>query len=343
MKVAVWTGIRRVEIKDLVVPEPGPGEVLVRARAVGVCGTDIHIYSGQYPGISPPRVLGHEVCGEIAAVGDGVGDYQVGDRVVVDPILWCGHCEFCRDGEYNLCAADGGKNLIGYSQDGGYAEYFVAPARNLHVFGGGMTFEEAALVDTLACPINAISKVNVDFNSTVVIIGCGAAGLMFVQLARLSGARQVIAVEPNAHRRALAEDLGACISLNPDGPRFREELDDALPDSGVLVIEAAGTPEAARLALESAGKNSSILYFGYVSDVGIDNFSLGRLVFKEVKVFGSVGYTAGNYEQAISLIESKRIDVGKIITHVFTLDEIQKAFHMVEEQSDDLIKAVIKS
>ena len=158
MKAAVWVDAGKIILEERETPEMSTGEVLVKTRAVGICGTDIHIYSGNYPGISPPRVLGHEACGEVVAVGKNVDDALVGKSVIVDPILWCGQCDFCKEGLYNLCAINGGKRLIGYSRDGAYAQYFTIPATNLHRFDPAkISFKEAALVDTLACPINAMS------------------------------------------------------------------------------------------------------------------------------------------------------------------------------------------
>ena len=143
---------------------------------------------------------------------------------------------------YNLCAINGGKRLIGYSRDGAYAQYFTIPATNLHPFDPGkITFKEAALVDTLACPINAMSKVHFTFNTTVVVVGCGSAGLLFLQLAGLKGAKQIISIEPNESRRALSEKLGASIALDPGATNFEADLRAILPEKDLVVIEAAGT------------------------------------------------------------------------------------------------------
>ncbi len=341
MKAAVWIDVNKIIIQERDIPKPLSNEVLIKSRAVGVCGTDIHIYSGQYPSISPPRVLGHEACGIIEQVGSDVIDIDIGDRVVIDPILWCGDCSFCKRGQYNLCALNGSKKIIGFSQDGGYAEYFVAPATNLHKISSQLSFEEAALVDTLACPINAISKIDLDENGTVVVIGTGSAGLMFIQLAKLKGAHTVIAVEPNEYRRNLANTLGANIALNPNSPDFYDEIKKLLPESNILIIEAGGTAESINLSLEIGSKQSIILQFGYVSNESIKISDLGKILLLELKIIGSVGYQHGNYEQAITLIESGKIHVKPLITHMFDLEKIEEAFQIVKTQSDNIIKAVI--
>ena len=341
MKAAVWTDVNKIIIEERNIPELLSSEVLVKSRAVGVCGTDIHIYSGEYPGISPPRVLGHEACGIIEKVGGDVFDVNIGDRVVIDPVLWCGDCSFCRKGQFNLCAINGAKRIIGFSQDGGYAEYFVAPATNLHKISSKLSFEEAALVDTLASPINALSKINLDENGTVVVIGTGSAGLMFIQLAKLKGAHTVIAVEPNEYRRNLANTLGANIALNPNNPDFFDEIRKFLPESNSIIVEAGGTAESINLSLEIGTKQSIILQFGYMSNKPINILDLGKILLLELKIIGSVGYQHGNYEQAITLIESGKIHVKPLITHMFDLEKIEEAFQIVKTQSDNIIKAVI--
>ena len=341
MKAAVWIDANKIIIEERKIPELLSSEVLVKSRAVGICGTDIHIYSGQYPGISPPRVLGHETCGIIEKVGNDVIDINIGDRVVIDPILWCGNCHFCRKGQFNLCALNGAKKIIGFSQDGGYAEYFIAPATNIHKIGSKLSFEEAALVDTLACPINALSKINLDKNGTVVVIGTGSAGLMFIQLAKLNGAQTVIAVEPNLYRRDLAKILGADIVINPHNPDFVNEIRDILPESNTVIIEAGGTAESINLSLQLGSKQSIVLQFGYVSNKPIKILDLGKVLLLELKIIGSVGYQQGNYEQAITLIESGKINVKPLITHKFELEKIEEAFQIVKKQTDNVIKAVI--
>lgn len=341
MKAAVWVDANKIIIEERNIPKLLSSEVLVKSRAVGVCGTDIHIYSGQYPGISPPRVLGHEACGVIEKVGGDVIDINVGDRVVIDPILWCGDCYFCRQGQFNLCAVNGARKLIGFSQDGGYAEYFIAPATNLHKISSNLSFEEAALVDTLACPINALSKINLDLNGTVVVIGAGSAGLMFIQLAKLKSAHTVIAVEPNEYRRNLANALGVNMALNPNNPDFFDEIRNSLPESNTIIVEAGGTAESINLSLKLGSKQSTILQFGYISNKPIIISDLGKVLLLELKIIGSVGYQRGDYEKAINLIESGKIHVKPLITHTFELEKIKEAFQIVKTQSDNIIKAVI--
>lgn len=341
MKAAVWVAVEKIKLVERDIPTLRNYEVLVKSRAVGVCGTDIHIFTGQYPGLNPPRVLGHEACGEIAKIGSDVTNVDIGDRVVVDPILWCGTCSFCKKGQYNLCTLNGGKRLIGYSQDGAYAEFFASPATNLHRITGNISFEEAALVDTLACPINAISKIKFNLNETVIVIGAGSAGLLFIQLAKLKGAQTIVVVEPNEFRRNTSTKMGADHVFDPSRSDFIETIKHFLPEDEIIVIEAAGTSESARLSLELASKQSTVVQYGYVSDSFVDGFDLGKVVLQELRVVGSVGYTAWNYKEALSLIESNRINVKPLITHTFNLEQIHEAFQLVHMQHDNVIKAVI--
>ena len=175
----------------------------------------------------------------------------------------------------------------------------------------------------------------------MVVIGTGSAGLLFIQLAKLKGALRVIAIEPNEYRRNLAHSLGADIALNPDNPDFFDKIKNILPESNIVIIEAGGTAESINLSLEISIKKSTILQFGYMSNNPITISDLGKVLLLELRILGSVGYQNGNYEQAISLIESGKIRVKPLITHMFDLEKIEDAFQIVKTQSDNIIKAVI--
>jgi len=180
MKAVVWNGPHDLKIKDIPVPAPGRGEVLIKTRAVGICGSDMEIYHGRFKQCKPPMILGHEGGGVVEAVGEDVSSIKPGDRVAVECIIYCGRCEFCKQGLFGLCDSEKVIGMI--DAQGEYAEYFVAPERNCHLLPEEISWIEAGLIDTLAGPVYAMGKINVPLNGTVAVFGPGPAGLFFCTL-----------------------------------------------------------------------------------------------------------------------------------------------------------------
>lgn len=242
MKAAVFYQKNNLKVEERKIPEPGKGQVLVRVRACGVCGTDVHIFCGDEGAAPTPSgtVLGHEFAGEIAAIGPGVTGLSVGTRVAVDPNKLCGCCDFCRKGVGHFCENITG---IGTTVDGGFAEYCAVPASQVYPVATSIPFEQAAMAEPLSCCLYAIKLCNIQCGSTVIVIGCGMIGLVMLQLARLSGAADVVAIEPVAEKRQQALNLGADLALDPkteDIPKMLKQRGLAQVD---VVIECVGRSE----------------------------------------------------------------------------------------------------
>jgi len=317
MRAAVLRGKHNIQLSsEWNVLELRPDEVRVRVKACGICGTDQHIYHG-HPGsaaVHPPIVLGHELAGEIMAVGGSVSSLRVGDRVSIDPNIYCGNCEYCRNGSPHLC-----DNLqaIGVTRDGGMGEYCNVPAANCYLLPDEVSDVEGALVEPLGCVIHGFKKLDVRPIHTVMIIGGGFIGQLFLQLVKSQTPLKIVVSEPlvEKHRRLL--QLGAEEVIRPDDQEaVREWLDKA-----DVVIECVGRKESMELALKAAKKGGQVLLFGVSSpetEISVSPFSIFT---KELRVMGSF-INPHTHEEAIALIRRKVVQVEELVSHRFSLEQV---------------------
>ncbi|WP_066192142.1 MULTISPECIES: zinc-dependent alcohol dehydrogenase family protein [Gracilibacillus] len=326
---AVLTGLKQLEVSSQTTPEVALDEVIIRVKNCGVCGTDLHIYHG-YPGsaeVVPPRVLGHELAGEIVEVGEAVKDLQVGDRISVDPNIYCHTCEFCRKGLPNLC-----ENLqaIGVTRDGGMAEYCAVPAANCYPIPDQMTFEEAALVEPLGCVLHGYKKLTIRPTDHILIIGGGFIGQLFLQLVKQQGTAKITVSEPMTDKHDKLKQLGATDTISPDA------VSDAAPAD--IVIECVGRKDSVETAIQQAKKGGQVLLFGVASPELKAEIAPFEIFSKELRIFGSFvnPYT---HEDAIQLIANKQVQVEGLISHRLKLDEVPELLH--DYASFHVSKAVI--
>jgi threonine dehydrogenase-like Zn-dependent dehydrogenase len=213
----------RVEYVDRDVAEPGPGQVLIRTRAVSICGSDVHTFHGRHPFAPLPAALGHELAGEVTGLGSETGRFKIGDRVVLEPVIICGACEFCLRGDYHLCRDISFHHRRG---QGAFTPYFVAEEAWIHPLPDNISFEEGALVEPLAVAVHAVGRAGLKIGDSVAIFGAGAIGLLVVMLVRLSGAGNVFSVDVQDFRLKKALELGATgVFNNRDGEAATKILD----------------------------------------------------------------------------------------------------------------------
>lgn len=317
MKSAVFYGKHDVRIEDIRIPEVKEDEVLVRVKACGICGTDVHIYEGDEGAAKTPpgTVLGHEFSGVIEQVGSLVTSVKPGDRVCVDPNKLCGSCYYCKSGLGHFCEHMRG---IGTTEHGGFAEYCVVPVSQVYPIGAQTTFEQAAMAEPVACCLHGIDMCNISPGSTVLVIGGGMIGLLMVQLAKLAGAHQVLLQEPVENKRELGKRLGADIGIDPAA----ESLDEVMKQHGIgriqTVIECAGLPATIQQAMEAAGKKSVVMMFGLTKpdqEIRVRPFDIFK---KEMEIKASF---INPYTQmrAVELIDSGRIDVTSMVNPTIPL------------------------
>lgn len=313
----------------LEVPEPTaePDHVVVDVAAAGICGTDVHIMHDEYRS-EPPVTLGHEVAGTVAALGDGVRGWEVGQRVVTETYFsTCGRCAHCRTGRPNLCAS---RRSIGSFEDGGFAPKLLTPATNLHALPDGLAFPEAALVEPLACVVRALLELNeLRAGDRAVVAGPGPIGLLALLVARAAGARVVVlGTAADAARLELAQRLGADGVLTVEAAAaLAEAAADALGGEPDVAIECSGAEAAANLLLHLVGKAGRFVQVGlYGRPVALD---VDQVCYKELRVSGSFATTPSSWHRALVLAGSGAVSLAAIVGATYPLNEWQRAFEAV--------------
>ena len=339
MKASRFLGNKTFAVTDLPTPHAGPGELVLRNQVCGVCGTDVHIYHGE-PGsadVNPPVVLGHEYSGEVVEVGKGVTGFAVGDHVTVDPNIYCGHCAYCQNGKKQLCPS---MEAIGVTRDGGFAQYSRIPASQAFKLEPTVPWETAAMAEPLACCLHGIDLAGIQVGDKVCVVGGGAIGLLMVQLAKLSGASQIVLSEPNEKRRQVGLQLGANAALDPTRPDAQEAFAQVLGGGANVVIECVGNVPAVKSAFQFAGKGATVLLFSVPKVDATFDLPLFDVYKKELTIKGSF-VNPDTHARAVALINSGKVDFGPIITHRFPLDQLPEAIAM--QMSDASIKVVVEA
>ena len=339
MKASRFLGNKTFAVTDLSTPHAGPGELVLRNQVCGVCGTDVHIYHGE-PGsadVNPPVVLGHEYSGEVVEVGEGVTGFAVGDHVTVDPNIYCGHCSYCQNGKKQLCPS---MEAIGVTRDGGFAQYSRIPAAQAFKLEPTVPWEAAAMAEPLACCLHGIDLAGIQVGDKVCVVGGGAIGLLMVQLAKLSGASQIVLSEPNEKRRQVGLQLGANAAIDPTRPDAQEAFAQVLGGGANVVIECVGNVPAVKSAFQFAGKGATVLLFSVPKVDATFDLPLFDVYKKELTIKGSF-VNPDTHARAVALINSGKVDFDPIITHRFTLDQLPEAIAM--QMSDASIKVVVEA
>jgi L-iditol 2-dehydrogenase len=324
-----------LRLEQMSVPEPGPGELLMRVRNCATCGTDVKIYFHGHRNLKPPRVIGHEIAGEVVALGDGVAEFSVADRVQVIAAVPCGQCRECLIGHENIC-----ENLtsIGYDYDGGYAEYLIVPELVLRVGGvnpipEGLAFEEAAMTEPLACVLNGQELARVGEGDDVVIIGAGPIGCMHARLARSRGASRITLVERSAERLELA-----AARVSPDEVVLAGEDTDAVAAvhavsdgrGADVVIVAAPSRDAQQEGIQMAANRGRISLFGSLpkddSQITID---ANDVHYRELTIVGAANSTPAQNAAALVMIADGRVPVADLITETLPLEGFRDAIMSV--------------
>ncbi|MGC8832669.1 MAG: zinc-dependent alcohol dehydrogenase family protein [Armatimonadota bacterium] len=328
MKAAVLTAPRRIEIQDRPVPKPGPGELLLAVHTCGVCGTDAHIYNGEFL-VRFPVVPGHELSGTVVEVGSEVFHVQPGDRVTVDPNITCGVCRHCRFGRINLC-----ENLqaVGVTRDGGFAEYCLVPAKQAYRLPEGVSLDAAAFAEPTACCIHGLERVGLQSGDTVLILGGGPIGQIMLQLCKHSGAGCVILSEPVATRRQIAVENGADAVLDPMSQDVVMTAMELTGNGADVVLECTGMPNVFEDAVRCARRGGRVLLFGMAPESAVASIRPYEVFIRELTIVGSYvnPFTHGAAVQALSL---GWVKPEKLISHRFDIAELEAALSTSRNRS----------
>lgn len=335
MKVVRFHAPGQVRIEEAPEPVPGPGDVKIRVRNCSTCGTDVKIYRFGHHHIVPPRVMGHEIAGEVTEVGAGVTGWQPGDRVQVIAAIPCGTCAECRRGRMTVCP---NQESMGYHYDGGFAEYLVVPAKVLAVDGlnripDGADYAEASVAEPLACVLNGQNLAGVGTGDDVVIIGSGPIGCLHVRLARARGAARVFLADVNQSRLDLAAGLvqPEAAICGSDGTNVVDEVMKLTDGRGAdVVITAAASGAAQEQALQMAARQGRISFFGGLpKDNPVISCDSNLVHYRELTIVGANGSSPAHNKEALALIASGAVPVADLITHRLPLDGALDAFGIV--------------
>jgi alcohol dehydrogenase len=339
MRAAVFHGVNDLRLEDVDEPKIGPKDVLIRVKASSICGTDLHIMSGRYR-VETPIIIGHEYSGVVEEVGEKT-NFAEGDRVIGSPICPCGECCYCIKGEYGLCLS---RMTLGSITDGSFAEYMKIPSADLVLtkLPDRVSFSEGALIgDLLATAFHGVERGNVQIGDTVAVFGAGPIGLTAMLGSRIRGASRVIAVDVVKERLKFAEQIGADFAINA---RVEDPVQRILELTGGVgadvVIEAVGSPETISRAISATKRAGNLSVIGvFEGSVGID---MRRVVFKMLKISGTLTRVGPDFlVKLTSLVESRRIDIERLITHRFSLQKIHRGFEIFGARKQGCVKVVI--
>lgn len=333
MKAAVLHAPNHMQVMHAADPVTEVGDLVLRVGAATICGTDIRVYRGRKTaGIRYPSIIGHEFAGEIVAT-HGLSPFLVGQRVGVCPAIPCGHCPQCQRGRENLCPD---LQAVGYQLDGAFAEYIRIPARavelgNVHLLPDHVGFEEAALIEPLACVLNGQNKVALRQGDTVAILGAGPIGRLHAKLARLRGAAKIIVSEPSPARRLAALRAGADVVLDPFAGDLRSAVQGETGGRGVdVVICAIGLPALAAQAVGLAAKGGRVSLFAGFSHGEMAALDVNAIHYDELRLTGAFGLSRRDYADGLQMVVSGQVDLRDMVTHRYGLDAVSQAFSMAE-------------
>jgi L-iditol 2-dehydrogenase len=336
MKAAMLYGVKDLKVEDVEVPEVKEGEVLVKVKAATTCGTDLKIFQRGYVEkvIKLPTIFGHEWAGEVAEVGKGLEWPRKGMRVRAGNSAPCLHCSMCQRGKYNLC-----ENMIWLW--GAYAEYIKVPARmvliNMQGIPDGISYEEAAITEPLACVLHGVEQANVKLGDTVAIIGAGPIGLLHLLTVKKMGAGRTIMIDLVDERLGFAEKLGADATVNSGKENVETRIRELTGGHGAdVAIEAIGLSATWEQALKLARKGGTVLEFGGCPPGTEIKVNAEMLHYGELTVMGTFHTTPLHFRKALNLIATRTIDVRPLVTRKMKLDNIKEAFEILSTSKNEI-------
>jgi L-iditol 2-dehydrogenase len=342
MQALVLTQYCKLELQDVDRPEIGPNDVLIRVAACGICGSDVHGYDGSSGRRVPPIIMGHEAAGTIAEVGSAVDRFHVGDRVTFDSTISCGDCDACKQGNVNLCAHRRvlGVSCADYRQHGAFAEFVAVPQNILYPLPRELNFEHAALIEPVSVAVHAVNRLQVSPGSRAVVVGSGMIGLFVIQVLRIAGCREVIAIDLDDLRLKLANEFGASATINPKQTHVVAAVMELTGGEGAdLAVEVVGNAAGLASAIGCVRRGGIV---GLIGNLAAEvPFPLQAVVTRELTLVGSCA-SAGEYPRAIELVASGAIRVAPLINATVPLAEGPHWFDRLYAHEPGLMKIVLR-
>jgi L-iditol 2-dehydrogenase len=341
MKALLLSEYNQLDIVDMPAPSAGPDEVLVRVEACGICGSDVHGMDGSTGRRIPPIVMGHEAAGAVTAVGSGVDDIAIGDRVTFDSTISCGKCHYCLRGDINLCD---NREVVGvscgdYRRNGAFAEYVSVPRRIVYPLPPELPFAEAAMLEAISVAMHAVRVSGAAGGETALVIGAGMIGLLTMQAARAAGCSPIYVSDLDPTRLALAVALGADHVLPFTDKQLAARIAELTEGRGAdLVFEAVGNNQTVSTAIDCVRKGGTVTLIGNVAPEVV--LPLQKVVSRQIRLQGSCA-SSGEYTRAIEYVASGKIKVKPLITAVASLDEGPRWFERLHAREPNLMKIVL--
>ena len=332
----VMTAPGEISFREVPVPEPKAGEVLIKVRQIGICGSDIHVYHGTHPFTDYPVTQGHEVSGEVVELGKGVNSLKIGDHVTVEPQVFCGSCYPCRHGKYNLCE---NLKVMGFQTTGVASEYFAVHESKVDVLPAGMSFAQGAMIEPVAVAVHAVERVAAK-GKHVVVIGAGPIGNLVAQVAKAQGAESTLVTDISAYRLELARKCGIDHAFNSREANLGELIDEVYgADKADVIFDCAGNDDSIGQAIQYARKGSTIMLvavFGKLATV-----DLAVLNDHELTLDTSMMYRHDDFVEAIRLVEEGLVVLEPLMSKTFSFRDYQQAYEFIESNREQSMKIFI--
>ena len=333
----VMTAPGKIEFREIETPVPKTGEVLIRIMKIGVCGSDIHVWHGKHPFTSYPVTQGHEVSGEIAALGAGVENLEVGQRVTIQPQVVCGKCYPCRHGKYNLCET---LKVMGFQTTGVASEYFAVDAAKVTPLPQEMSFDEGAMIEPLAVAVHAVRKFGDMQGMRVAVLGAGPIGILVAQAAKGMGAESVLITDISDLRLEKARQCGVDFCVNTREADFGEALVSSFgPDKADVIYDCAGNNVTMGQAIRCARKGSTIILVAVFA--GMAEVDLAVLNDHELDLNTTMMYRNEDYLEAIELVRAGKVDPKPLISKHFAFRDYAEAYRYIDENRETTMKVII--
>lgn len=342
MKALVHTAANKFEIQDFPKPVPGPKDVLLRVKACGICGSDVHGMTGHTGRRQPPIIMGHEATGIIEEVGKDITKFKVGDRITFDSTVYCNRCSYCLQGRINLCSS---RMVLGvstgeYRRHGAMAEYLTVPEHIVFKLPETVSCHQGALIEPLSISLHGVNRGKLRINDKVAVLGCGIIGLMAIQCAKLAGCGTLVAVDMNEARLDMAKKVGADVVVNPMKEKAMDVILGLTGGEGAdAVFEAVGIEKTVGEALSWVRKGGRLVLIGNLAPTV--PIGLQSIVTREIDVYGSCA-SSGEYQDCVDMIGSGRIKVEPYISKVAPLEEGQMWFDKLLAAKDPLYKVILE-
>lgn len=337
MTQQVMTAPKTMIFQEVPVPEPAKGQVLVKVMKIGICGSDIHVYHGQHPFTSYPITQGHELSAKIVKLGDGVENFFVGQKVTIEPQVFCGSCHPCTHGKYNLCEE---LKVMGFQTTGAASEYFAVDASKVTPLPENLTYNEGAMIEPLAVTVHAAKRFPAIKGAKVAILGCGPIGILLAQSARALGAEKVMITDVSDYRLELAKSVGVDAAVNTASKDFGEAMDEVFgKDRADVIYDCAGNDITMGQAIKYARKGSTIILVAVFAKMA--TVDLAVLNDHELDLNTTMMYRHEDYVDAIRFVQEGKIKLRPLMTRHFAFRDFQAAYEYIENNKETTMKVLI--